>query len=152
MIGGTAARAHGGTGRRSPRAPVPLCPCARFLVPLCLCASVITCTDPRARPAPPAVRVYLAPGVVVRSPGTIAVSAVVFDVQGVDSVHMTLKSTYPGLQGDSLYLVADTTDYTQSVLWSVPAGVPAGTTFTLGAKAWNLLGFAGADSTVATSQ
>jgi hypothetical protein len=121
-------------------------------VRLCVCASLLACTDPRARPAPPAVRIYLAPGVVVHSPGTIAVSAVVFDAQGVDSVHMTLQSTWPGLQGDSLYLVPDTTDYTQSVLWSVPSGVPAGTKFTLGAKAWDLLGFAGADSTIVTSQ
>lgn len=125
---------------------------AGTLLRLCACASVLSCTDPRARPAPPSVQLYIPPSVVVRSPGTIAASAVMFDADGVDSVRMSVRSPYPALQADSVYLIPDTTDWTQSVLWTVPSGIPAGTRITLSAKAWDLLGFAGADSTVLTSQ
>jgi hypothetical protein len=148
--GRTNARTHGiRTGGRRGTSPHRL---FRASVLLCVCASVLACTDPRARPAPPSVRLIIPPGVIVRSPGTIAASVVIFDAEGVDSIHMTLQSPYPSLQGDSLYLVPDTTDVTQSVLWSVPSGVPAGTKITLGAKAWDLLGFTAADSAIVTSQ
>ncbi len=98
------------------------------------------------------MKLIIPPGVIVRSPGTIPASVVVFDAEGVDSIHMTLQSPFPALQGDSLYFVPDTTDFTQSVLWSVPSGIPAGTKITLGAKAWDLLGFMAADSAIVTSQ
>ena len=142
MTAGTGAWGHRGTGRLLARASVPLC----------LSALLLQCTDPRARPAPPSVQLYVPAGVAVHSPGTVGASVVIFDAQGVDSVHMTLKSALPDLQGDSLFLIPDTTDFTQSVLWTIPSGVPAGTRITLGAKAWDLLGFAGADSLVLTSQ
>ncbi len=148
--GRTDAATHSGRHRRNGRAN--LRPFLRASVSLCACALWLACTDPRARPAPPAVKLYLGPGVVATSPGTIAAAVVVHDALGVDSVHLTLSSPYPNLQGDSLYLVPDTTDFTQSVVWTVPSGIPAGTKITLGAKAWDLLGFAGADSLVLTSK
>ncbi len=146
MKTGAGARAHGATGL----AATGLAWLSRASVPLCLCALSLSCTDPRARPAPPAVKIYVGEGGVIHSPGTIAVTAIVYDAQGVDSLHLTLKS--PFLQGDSLYLIADTTDVIQSVLWSVPSGIPVGTNFTLSAKAWDLLGFVGEDTTVVASQ
>ncbi len=115
-----------------------------------LCAALFACTDPRARPAPPSVQVFVV-GSMVASPGTVAVSAVVYDAQGVDSVRLSLRSPIPALQGDSLFLVPDTTDVTQSVLWKIPAGLPSGTKITLSAKAWDLLGFMGVDSVIVTT-
>lgn len=153
MTAGAGAQVHRGTVVASlTRASVPQRPCAHLVVPLCLCACLLSCTDPRARPAPPSVKLYLAPGYVAQSPGSLPASVVIYDAEGVDSLHMTLKSAIPTFQGDSSYLIPDTTDYTQSVLWSIPAGIPSGTRITLGAKAWDLLGFAGADSVIVTSQ
>jgi len=98
------------------------------------------------------VRLYLAPGLVVQSPGTVAASVALYDAEGMDSLHLTVTSAYPSLQGDSLYFLPDTTDYTQSITWTVPSGLPLGTKITLGAKAWDLLGFVGTDSAVVTTQ
>ncbi len=116
------------------------------------CASLLACTDPRARVAPPTVRITLPIGFVARSPGSIPASIFCYDFQGFDSLHVTLRSTLAQLNGDSLYLFPDTTEATTDVQWSVPTGVPAGTQITLVAKLWNLVGFAATDSVVLTSQ
>ena len=142
MTAGTGARAHGGTGRQRLR---------RASVPLCLCALQLHCTDPRARVAPPTVRVLVAT-FNVTSPGIIPASIYGYDARGFDSLHVGLRSAIPLLNGDSLYLFPDTTEATQDVVWTVPSGVPAGTKITLVAKLWNLVGFAATDSVILTSQ
>jgi hypothetical protein len=118
---------------------------------LCACAAVLACTDPRARPAPPAVQVLVADRA-VPSPGFIAASIVAHDVDGMDSLHVAVRSPDPRLAGDSLYLVPDTADVTLNVVWTVPDSLPTGTRITLLARAWNLIGFAGSDSVILTSQ
>ena len=143
MTAGTGAQAHRRTGWTF------LC---RASVPLCLCALWLSCTDPRARVAPPTVQVILPPNLYVRSPGTIPASIYGYDFQGFDSLHVSLRSAIPQLNGDSLYLFPDTTEATTDVVWNVPSGVPAGTQITLIAKLWNLVGFAATDSVILTSQ
>jgi len=123
----------------------------RAFLPLCVCASVLSCTDPRARVAPPTVQVNVGTSEVV-SPGHIPASIYAFAFQGFDSLRVILRSAVPALNGDSLYLFPDTTEATTDVSWTVPAGVPAGTKITLLAKVWNLIGFAASDSVVLTSQ
>ena len=123
----------------------------RAFLRLCVCASVLSCTDPRARVAPPTVQVNVATSTVV-SPGHIPASIYAFAFQGFDSLRVILRSAVPALNGDSLYLFPDTTEATTDVSWTVPAGVPAGTKITLLAKVWNLIGFAASDSVVLTSQ
>ena len=92
------------------------------------------------------------PSIRVRSPGTIPASIYAYDFQGFDSLRVILRSALPQLGGDSLYLFPDTTQATTDVVWTVPAGVPAGTRITLFAKVWNLIGFAAADSVILTSE
>jgi len=124
----------------------------RASVPLCVCASVLTCTDPRARVAPPTIQVLVSPNLQVKSPGAIPASVYCYDFQGFDSLHVSLRSPAAALNGDSLYLFPDTTEATTGVVWDVPSGVPAGTKITLVAKVWNVVGFAASDSVVLTSQ
>jgi len=111
----------------------------------------MACTDPRARPAPPAIEILI-PALTVHSPGVIAASVVAHDLAGMDSLHVSVQSPDPRLQGDSLYLEPDTTDVTLNVVWTVPGSLPAGTRIALYAKAWNLIGFAASDSVILTSQ
>lgn len=116
------------------------------------CLLLLSCTDPRARVAPPTVRITVSPALVLRSPGSIPASIFCYDVQGFDSLRVALRSAIQPLNGDSLYLFPDTTEATTDVLWSVPTGIPAGTQITLVAKLWNLVGFAATDSVILTSQ
>jgi len=144
VTAGTEARAHGGTGNRF---------LSRAAVPLCLCAAMLHCTDPRARVPPPLIQITIPPALQVRSPGSIPASIYCADFQGFDSLRVTLRSaTAPQLAGDSLYLFPDTTAATTDVLWNVPSGIPAGTEIVLHAKVWNLVGFAAADSVILTSK
>jgi hypothetical protein len=113
-------------------------------------ACLLACTDPRARPAPPTVTVFVASGLRATSPGTIPTSISATDVQGLDSIVASLRSTFPALQGDSTYLLPDTTAQMTNVIWVVPAGVPAGTRVVLSATAYNLIGFAARDSAIVT--
>jgi len=124
----------------------------RATVPLCVCASVICCTDPRPRVAPPTIRLTVSPTLQVHSPGTIPTSVYAYDFQGFDSVDVAMRSAVPQLDGDSLYLFPDTTEATTDVVWTVPSGVPLGTKITVAAKVWNLVGFVAVDSSIVTVQ
>ncbi len=121
-------------------------------VRLCVCAFLLACTDPRARPAPPSVHVLVSSSLEVRSPGAIPATIYATDLQGLDSLVVSLRSGFASLQGDSTYLIPDTTVQTTNVIWTVPSGVPAGTQIVLGATAYNLIGFAAKDSAVLSVQ
>jgi hypothetical protein len=140
------------SGARSPAGARTRGSTAVRLLRLCVCASVIACTDPRPRVAPPTIQVLVNITDHPKSPGDIFAAIHAFDAAGFDSVHVTLKSNAPGFGGDSLYLFPDTTEATLNVHWTVPAGIPAGTPITLSAKVWNLIGFAASDSALLTSQ
>ena len=148
MTADTGTPARGGTGRTSDAAR--LARVLRGAVPLGLCAWALCCTDPRARVAPPTLRVTLFPIVQVHSPGSIGASIYAYDFQGFDSLRVVLRSSAAPLNGDSLYLFPDTTEATTDVLWDVPSGIPAGTQATVAAKVWNLVGFAASDSVIVT--
>ena len=148
MTTGTPAR--GGTGRA--RGAARLRRLVGGAVPLGLCVAALRCTDPRARVAPPTVRVTISPLVQVHSPGSIVASVYAYDFQGFDSLHVVLRSSAAPLNGDSLYLFPDTTEATTDVVWSVPSGVALGTSVTVAAKVWNLVGFAASDSEIVTIQ
>jgi len=124
----------------------------RACVPLCVCASVLSCTDPRARVEPPTVRVTVSPIFQVHSPGTIPTSVYAYDFQGFDSVRIALRSSFTAVNADSLFLFPDTTEVTTDLDWAVPSGVPLGTEITVTAKVWNLVGFSASDSTIVTIQ
>jgi hypothetical protein len=115
-----------------------------------LCAFLLACTDPRARPAPPTIRVFAAAGLRLTSPGAVLASIHATDVQGLDSVVVSLRSTFSALEGDSTFLLPDTTAQTTNVVWQVPSGVPTGTRVVLLGTAYNLIGFAARDSIVLT--
>jgi len=115
-----------------------------------LCAWLLACTDPRARPAPPTIKVFAAAGLRLTSPGAVLASIYATDVQGLDSIVVSLRSTFSALQGDSTFLVADTTAQTTNVIWQVPSGVPTGTRVVLLGTAYNLIGFAARDSAILT--
>jgi hypothetical protein len=117
-------------------------------VRLCLCALLFSCTDPRARPAAPSVQLAVSPTLVVTSPGSIPASVYAFDAQGLDSIVVSVRSPVAALQGDSSYFLPDTSQQTISVVWTVPAGVPGGTSITLTAKAFNVLGIPASDSAI----
>ena len=88
----------------------------------------------------------------VRSPGAIPATIYATDVQGLDSLVVSLRSGLASLRGDSTYLIPDTTVQTTNVVWTVPSGVPPGTRIVLGATAYNLIGFAARDSAVLSVQ
>jgi hypothetical protein len=137
-------RARSGPGRDTPGAG------RRRAAALCACACLLACTDPRARPAPPTVKLFIASGLRATSPGTIPASIYATDVEGLDSVVVALRSTFSALHGDSTFLLPDTTAQTTNVVWTVPSGVPTGTQITVRATAYNLIGFAARDSAVLT--
>ncbi len=125
---------------------------ARRFLPLCLCALWLSCTDPRARVAPPTIRITVSPILQVHSPGTIPTSVYTYDFQGFDSVDVTERSSAAPLNADSLFLYPDTTEATTDVVWAVPSGIPLGTKITVAAKVWNLVGFVATDSSIVTIQ
>ncbi len=95
---------------------------------------------------PPSVKLLVAPGFHVASPGTIPFTVWAADVVGLDSVVVSLRSPIAALNGDSTYLLPDTTQTYVNVVWQVPAGLPFGTQITVLAKAYNLVGFGNRDS------
>ncbi len=124
----------------------------RASVPLCFCALLIACTDPRARVAAPTVKLYASSAIQVTSPGTIPVSIYAYDVQGLDQVLVTIHAGISGLDGDTTFVLSDQNEQTLSLVWPVPHNVPAGTQITLAAKARNVIGFAAFDTLLVTVQ
>jgi hypothetical protein len=143
VTAGTGARAHMGTG---------VAFLSRAAGPLCLCALVLSCTDPRPRIAPPTVQVIVPSNLRVRSPGTIPVSIYTYDAQGLDQLLVSVRSGHPTLDGDSTIVLTNPNEETVDVVWQVPADIPLGTLITLSAKAKNTIGFVSADSVLLAVQ
>ncbi len=104
------------------------------------------CTDPRARPAPPSVKILLAASLHIASPGPLPFSVWAADNVGLDSIVVSLRSSSGTFGGDSTYLIPDTTETVVNGVWQVPSGLPFGTHITLLARAYNLVGFGARDS------
>ncbi len=126
--------------------------CWAAVLALGLSAAPAACTDPRARPAPPGIKIVVSPAARLLSPGVIPASILMYDQEGLDSLHVSLTSPATILNGDSLYLFPDTIQITQDVVWSILPQIPSGTKVTLAAKAWNAIGFSAADSVILTIQ
>ena len=111
------------------------------------CAGATACTEPRARPVPPSVHIAMQSHLVVASPGLLTGSLVVFDANGVDSVHVRVDLGDGSTLGDSLFFAnGDPFQDTLQILWQIPGGLPVSTSVKLVARARSYIGFTGADS------
>ena len=110
-------------------------------------SALAACTEPRPRPLPPSVRIAMQPHLVVASPGLLTGSLVLFDVNGVDSVHVRVDLGDGSTLGDSLFFASgDPFQATLPLFWQIPGGVPVNTTVKLVARARSYIGFTAADS------
>jgi len=104
------------------------------------------CTDPRARPVAPIVRLSFAPTFRLTSPGTIAASLYMFDTDGLQSLDLSVRSLDSTFVGDSSLFLSGAAEITRPVTWTVPAGLATGTAVTVRARVLDFTGFATADS------
>ena len=115
--------------------------CAAGLAVLALC-----CTDPRARPVPPDVRIHAPLGQVATSPGAFAHTVTAYDADGLDSIVVSIVSAESTLVADSSRVPFEIELATESYTWSIPAGIPRGTVIRILAQAWDFADFVGADT------
>ncbi|MGD0484281.1 MAG: hypothetical protein ABSB58_06460 [Gemmatimonadales bacterium] len=121
--------------------------CALVAAGALLCLGATVCTEPRARPLPPSVQIAMQPHLVIASPGLLTGSVVVFDANGVDSVHVRVDLGDGSTLGDSLYFAnGDPFQDTLPILWQIPGGLPFRTSVKVMARARSYIGFTGADS------
>jgi hypothetical protein len=104
------------------------------------------CTDPRPRPVPPTVRLTLSSSVRPTSPGDLAGSLYLYDVNGVDSVRIKVDLQDGRLLGDSTFFPADPIETTRPFLWRLPGGIPSGTGIVIVVRAVSYIGFEAADT------
>jgi hypothetical protein len=105
------------------------------------------CTEPRERPLPPSVRIVMEPHLVIASPGLLTGSVVVFDANGLDSIHVRVDLGAGGSLGDSLFFASgDPFLDTIPILWQLPSGLLNHTSVKVVARARSYSGFTAADS------
>ena len=138
MRAGTDAQAHRRTGRAVLR-------CAS--VPLCLCALLASCSEPRARPVPPDIELVFDTAQVVRSPGTVTGTVNVHASGGLDFLHLRLANADSTFVLDTLEGYAGEQDLVRSLTWEVTPGLAPGTTLYFSVRARDFVGFQTADST-----
>ena len=112
----------------------------------CVCASILSCTDPRARPVPPVLDVQFAPDFKVTSPGTILGSIYMFDDDGMNTVRIRVKSDDLEINGDSLIAFAGEQEITRTLHWTVPPNLLSGGGVNVIISAEDLAGFVTRDS------
>ena len=135
---GTDAQAHRRTGRGVLR-------CAS--VPLCLCALLASCAEPRARPVPPDIELVFDTSQAVHSPGTLTGAVNVHASGGLDFLHLRLATADSAFVLDTLEGYAGEQDLVRSVTWEVTPGLAPGTTLHFTVTARDFIGFQTADST-----
>ncbi len=118
----------------------------RASVRLCVCASVLSCTDPRPRIAAPTVDRLVSSSLRITSPGSMPLAIYAYDPQGLDQVLVTIRSGHPTLDGDTTLVFTEQNEQTLNLVWPVPAGIAAGTGITLAAKVKNVIGFETSDT------
>jgi hypothetical protein len=129
-----------GSGRSRPTRP--LAHPARLLLVLALAC----CTDPRARPVPPLVRMSISPTFSLNSPGSVLASLYVYDEDGLAELLISVRSSDSALAGDSIIGLPGDPELTRIVGWTVPPGLAVGTTVSVAVKAVDLTGFATSDT------
>lgn len=116
------------------------------------CLLLISCTDPRARPAPPQVELSFSPDLVVKSPGAIVGSLYVYDGDGINTINVSIRSSDSMMVVDSPVNPGDLFETTQSLAFIVPRGMAIGTQIQLVARVTDFVGFAAADTAFFTVQ
>ncbi|HWO88543.1 MAG TPA: hypothetical protein VNL98_05275 [Gemmatimonadales bacterium] len=111
---------------------------------------MLSCTDPRERIVPPDVRLSFAPGTTVTSPDTLVGSAYAFDADGLEFFFWTLWSSDGSLRLDSTEAIAGTTEFSRQLTFQIPAGLVSGTVLHVLARASDVAGYRGRDSTAFT--
>jgi hypothetical protein len=104
------------------------------------------CTDPHPRPEPPTVVVTLSTTVHPTSPGDLAGSLYLYDVNGVASARMTVDIDNGARLGDSAVVPSDPIESTQPFEWRLPGGIPRGTRIRVVVSAVSYLRFEAADT------
>jgi hypothetical protein len=108
------------------------------------------CTDPRARPTPPTIRLTLSDSVHPVSPGDLLGSLYLFDENGIASARMKVELSNGSVLGDSALVLPDPFESTLPFAWRLPGGIPIGTGIRVVVRAVNYIGFEAADTAVTT--
>jgi len=107
---------------------------------------LVSCTDPRSRPAPPIVDAAVAPSFQLTSPGTIIGSLYMFDDDGLDALDLSIRVAGFSYEGDSTILLSGLPEETRPINWNLPPGIIVGTQVTVIARVSDFAGFASSDS------
>lgn len=107
---------------------------------------LVSCTDPRSRPAPPIVDASVAPSFQLTSPGIILGSLYMFDDDGLDALELSIRVAGFSYQGDSTILLSGLSEETRPINWILPPGIIVGTQVTVIARVTDFAGFASSDS------
>jgi hypothetical protein len=118
----------------------------------CLWALLLSCSDPRPRPAPPAVDLSFAATLVVKSPGSIAGSLFVSDGDGINTIQAAIRSSDSTFVVNAPITPADLFQATQPIRYNVPPGMPIGTRIRLVVTVTDFVGFTSSDSAFFTVQ
>jgi len=121
----------------------------RATVRVCVCASVLSCTDPRARPVAPFVDLQFATPVSVTSPGTIEGLLYTFDSDGLQRIRETLHAD-DVLVIDSTFLLTGDQQLTRNLRFQIPRGLLIGTRLRIHATVTDFVNFVATDSVVFT--
>ena len=106
----------------------------------------VACVDPRERPVAPTVQLSFAPSFKLKSPGSVAASLYLFDLDGLKGLDISVASADAALVGDSAIVLNGELTLLRPVSWQVPAGIPIGTAVTLIARVQDFKGFVTADT------
>jgi len=104
------------------------------------------CSDPRVRPVAPTVQVSFDPAFRLKSPGTLTASLYLFDLDGLKTMDLSVRSADSALTGDSIISFTGDQELTRPVDWTVPGGMHIGTQVTLIARVLDFKGFVAADT------
>ncbi len=121
-------------------------------MPLCLCALLLSCTDPRGRPEPPILDLQVPPSQVVTSPGTVTGSLYAYDDDGLKSIQMVFRVAGGAVIADSTDFLNAPFEVTRPLTFHVPEGLASGTVLRLVVRAYDFLDVMAADSLGLTVQ
>ncbi len=119
---------------------------------LVLALALAACTDPRARPVPPLVRLAFSPTHRVTSPGTVLSSLYAYDDDGLKDLALRLRAGDGTVLLDSSVFFGAEVEQIRPIVLAVPAGLAIGTRLTLLVTVGDHAGFSTSDSAVFTTQ
>lgn len=137
----------GRTDGQRPRWPRSIRPSVRLSVAFLL----LSCTDPRGRPVAPEVLIILQ-SFSVTSPGFLTHVVTASDPDGLDSIVIRVVSADSVMAVDSTVIPFELYGSSETYSWTVPPGIPTGTSIRITAEAWDFAAFVGADTLEVTVQ